>query len=82
MTWVFLLKDKIAISTVLPHFYSMILTQFGYPIQKFQTDNARDYFNEYLHKFFQDKGVIFFFFFFFWKWEIHKTQTKAETVTS
>ena len=43
--WVFLLKDKAVISTVLPHFYSMILTQFGSPIQKISTDNVRDFFN-------------------------------------
>jgi len=45
MTWVSLLKDKATVSTVLPHFYSMIFTQFGSPIQKFRIDNARDYFN-------------------------------------
>lgn len=58
MTWVFLLKDKANVSTVLPHFYSMILTQFCTSIQKFRTDNTKDYFNQHLHKFFQDKGVF------------------------
>lgn len=28
------------------------------PIQKFRTDNARDYFNNHLHQFFQQEGIV------------------------
>ena len=58
MTWVFLLKDKAAIQTVLPNFCKMITTQFGTPIKKFRTDNARDYFNSYMNHFFLQEGII------------------------
>lgn len=58
MCWIFLLKDDAAIGAVLPYFYKMISTQFGALIQKFCTDNARDYFNNHLHKFFQQGGIV------------------------
>ena len=58
MCWVFLLKDKTAIGSVLPSFCKMIYTQFGTPIKKFRTDNARDYFNNHLHQSFQQEGII------------------------
>ena len=58
MTWVFPLKDKTAINSVLPHFYTMILTQFGSHIQKFRTNNAKDYFNAHLYHFFKNVGIV------------------------
>ena len=51
-TWVYLLKDKSEINTILPSFHKMISTQFGSSIKRFRTDNARDYFNQRLHAFF------------------------------
>lgn len=36
----------------------MILTQFDTSIQQFWTDNAKDYFNNPLHLFFQKEGII------------------------
>lgn len=58
MTWVYLLKEKVALSSVLQFFYMMILTQFGVSIQKFRTCNAQDYFNHTLNQFFQQKGIL------------------------
>ena len=58
MCWIFLLKDNIAIGIVLPYFCKMISTQFGTPIQKFRVDNAMDYFNNHLHQFFQQEGIV------------------------
>ena len=58
MYWIFLLKDKASIGTVLPFFYKMIHTQFGTPIKKFRTDNAKDYFNAHLHHFFKNAGIV------------------------
>ena len=49
MTWVSLLKDKVAIGIVLPNFCKMIANQFGSPIQRLRTNNAKDYFNNHLH---------------------------------
>ena len=43
---------------ILLQFYSMILTQFGSSIQRFRTDNVRDYFNHHLRHFFNEKGVV------------------------
>ena len=43
---------------ILPQFYLMILTQFGSSIQRFRTNNVRDYFNHILHNFFNEKGVV------------------------
>jgi len=40
MCWVFLLKEKAAISTILPYFCKMVSTQFGTSIQKFRIDNG------------------------------------------
>ena len=54
----FLLKDKAAIGTMLPIFCKMITTQFGTPIQKLRSDNAREYFNHHMHKFFQQEGIV------------------------
>ena len=36
----------------------MVSTQFGTSIQKFRTDNAKDYFNNELNQFFQQEGVV------------------------
>ena len=36
----------------------MITTQFGTPIQKHRTDNAREYFNHHMHQFFQQEGIV------------------------
>ena len=43
MTWVYLLKDKVAISTILLIFHKMISIQFGSEIRRFHNDNTRDY---------------------------------------
>ena len=58
VTWVFLLKYKSEISTVLPNFCSMIKNQFGVKIKRFRSDNAKDYFNQTLMSFFQKEGII------------------------
>lgn len=58
VTWIFLLKNKSDVSTVLPNFLSMVKNQFGVSIKRFRSDNARDYFNQILTPFFQREGII------------------------
>ena len=57
VTWIFLLKYKFDVNTVLPNFCSMIKNQFGVNIKRFKSDNARDYFNQILTPYFQ-KGIV------------------------
>jgi len=54
----FLLKDKAVVNTILPYFCKLTSTQFNCSIQKFWTDNAKDYFNNHLHQFFQQEGIV------------------------
>lgn len=58
VTWIFLLKHKYDVSTILPNFYSMIKNRFGVNIKRFRTDNAIDYFNQVLTPYFQKKEIV------------------------
>ena len=58
VTWIFLLKHKSDVSTILPNFCSMIKNQFGVTVKRLRSDNARDYFNQTLTPFFQKEGII------------------------
>ena len=56
--WLFLLKQKSDVSTVIPNFHSMVQNQFGVKIKSFRTDNATEYFNQVLSPYFQSQGII------------------------
>ena len=58
LTWAYLLKHKSELSIVIPHFYSLIQTQFSTPIRRFRSDNAKDYVNSTLTTFFNTHGII------------------------
>ncbi|KAJ9543952.1 LOW QUALITY PROTEIN: hypothetical protein OSB04_023659 [Centaurea solstitialis] len=58
VTWVFLLKHKSDVSSVLPNFILMIKNQFGVNIKRLSSDNARDYFNQTLTSYCQKEGII------------------------
>ena len=58
VTWLFLLKQKSDVSTVLPNFFSLIRNQFGVQIKRFRSDNAKDYFNQILSPYFQREGIV------------------------
>ena len=58
MTWIFLLKNKSDVSLVFQKFFNMVKTQFGVGINRFRSDNAKDYFNQTLAPFFQQHGII------------------------
>ena len=59
VTWVFLVKQKLDVSTVFPNFYKMVKTQFRVGIKKFRSDNAKDYFNQVLSPHFKKEGIIY-----------------------
>ena len=58
VVWLFLMKHKSEVSTIFPSFYNMIKTQFGVEIKRLRSDNAKDFFNQSLTTFFQQKGII------------------------
>ena len=58
ITWVFLLKQTLDVSTLFPYFHKMVKTQFGVGIKKFRSDNANDYFNQVLSSYFQKEDII------------------------
>ena len=53
-----LLKAKSKVGTIFPIFYNMVKNQFGVEIKRFRFDNAKNYFNQSLSLFFQQKGII------------------------
>ena len=57
--WLFLMKEKFEVSHIFFIFYKIIKTQFGVPIKRFRSDNARDYFNLTLSTFLQNEGIIY-----------------------
>lgn len=59
VTWLFLLKHKSDVTSVIPNFHSMVQNQFGVKIKSIRTDNARDYFNQILSPYFQSQGIIY-----------------------
>ena len=54
-TWIYMLKHKSEVTSLIPQFYAMIQTQFGKGIRSVRSDNAREF---DLSRFFADKGVI------------------------
>ncbi|XP_078437813.1 uncharacterized protein LOC144708393 [Wolffia australiana] len=57
-TWTYLLRAKSDVSGSVRHFCAMIQTQFGRGIQRFRSDNARDFFNADLDAFFAERGIL------------------------
>ena len=58
VSWIFILKYKFDVSFVLPNFHYMIKNQFGFTIKRFQSNNASDYFNQFLTPYFHHEGII------------------------
>ncbi|XP_078437279.1 uncharacterized protein LOC144707896 [Wolffia australiana] len=57
-TWTYLLVAKSAVAATVQQFVAMIKTQFGRQIQRFRSDNARDFFNIELDSFFASQGIL------------------------
>ena len=57
-TWTFLLAAKSEVSKTIRQFCTMVQTQFGRGIQRFRSDNARDFFNSDLDSFFAERGIL------------------------
>ncbi|CAL8141056.1 unnamed protein product [Prunus armeniaca] len=58
LTWVFLLKNKHDVASILPEFCTMVSTQFNAQGKVFQTDNGGEYVNNTLASFFRAQGII------------------------
>ena len=54
VTWVYLLRSKSDVSTIVPSFYRMVLAQFNQKIKVRRTDNGSEFF---LTKFYDDHGI-------------------------
>ena len=57
-TWTYLLAAKSGVTSTVRHFCIMVNTQFGRGIQRFRSDNARDFVNAELASFFADQGIL------------------------
>lgn len=57
-TWLFLMNTKIEVNYLIPHFFSMVKTQFKTKIQQLRSDNAHDFFNKSNYQYFSNLGVI------------------------
>ncbi|CAL8085207.1 unnamed protein product [Prunus armeniaca] len=58
LTWVFLLKNKHDVVSILPEFYTIVSTQFHARVKVFRTDNGGQYVNNTLTSFFRARGII------------------------
>ena len=54
-TWVFLLKQKSEVVTVIPKFFNMVATQFDKKIKEFRSDDAKEL---AFTDFFNEKGIL------------------------
>ncbi|KAI5337111.1 hypothetical protein L3X38_016380 [Prunus dulcis] len=58
LTWVFLLKNKHDVASILPEFCTMVSTQFHAQVKIFRIDNGGEYVNNTLASFFRAQGII------------------------
>ncbi|BBH02385.1 hypothetical protein Prudu_012927 [Prunus dulcis] len=58
LTWVYLMKHKHDVASILPVFCAMVSTQFHASVKVFRTDNGGEYVNHTLTQFFRDQGII------------------------
>ncbi|CAL2259674.1 unnamed protein product [Prunus armeniaca] len=58
LTWVYLMKHKHDVASILPEFCAMMSTQFHASVKVFRTDNGGEYVNHTLTQFFLDQGII------------------------
>ena len=57
-TWTYLLTAKSEVASTVRYFFAMIHTQFGRGIQRFRSDNARDFVNADLASYFAERGIL------------------------
>ncbi|XP_021815963.1 uncharacterized protein LOC110758410 [Prunus avium] len=58
LTWVYLMKNKHDVASILPNFCAIVSTQFHAHVKVFRTDNGGEYVNHTLNQFFRDHGII------------------------
>ncbi|XP_078427688.1 DENN (AEX-3) domain-containing protein isoform X1 [Wolffia australiana] len=56
-TWVYLLKSKSEVPSVVILFCEMIHTQFGRKVRQIRTDNAKEYFSGEVNTYLGDRGI-------------------------
>ena len=52
------MNDKSEVKNAFQDFFKMVDNQFQSTISIFQSDNGKEYFNEYLGIFFREKGIL------------------------
>ncbi|CAL2241680.1 unnamed protein product [Prunus armeniaca] len=58
LTWVYLMKNKHDVASILSEFCAIVFTQFHVRVKVFRTDNGAEYVNNPLTHFFRDQGII------------------------
>ncbi|XP_075103795.1 uncharacterized protein LOC142178357 [Nicotiana tabacum] len=58
LVWIFLLKLKSDVPTVIKDFMTLVKTQFNSAIKVFRTDNGTEFFNSYCTDMFKNAGVV------------------------
>ncbi|KAK4391658.1 Retrovirus-related Pol polyprotein from transposon RE2 [Sesamum angolense] len=58
MTWVYLLKDRSQVPTIITSFYNEIYTQFSVNIRILRTDNALEFVQKSVSDFCNSKGIL------------------------
>jgi Integrase core domain len=58
MTWLYLLKTKGEVASVIKSFYKLIKIQYGKEIRVLRSDNGGEFLNRELKDFFREKGII------------------------
>ena len=57
-TWVFLMKDRSEIVSIITSFVNEIKTQFGKTIKVLRSDNAKEYFSSAVSSFLSSQGIL------------------------
>ncbi|CAN0924366.1 Retrovirus-related Pol polyprotein from transposon RE2 [Linum grandiflorum] len=56
--WVYLLKHKSEVGSILPTFCTMIRTQFGYAVRRIRADNGLEFQSQHIRKYYDAHGII------------------------
>lgn len=57
-TWVYLMRDKSEVESIVKAFFQMVTTQFHKRVQIFRSDNGKEFFNKTLNHFLLENGVV------------------------
>ena len=57
-SWIYLLKNKSEVPSVIVRFIELIYNQFDKRIRSFRSDNAREYFSSEVNQYMNDHGIV------------------------